>query len=253
VWEWFASGSIQPSPTISSDGFGDYTQGVTRTPYVRCLGIREGVAIWLVDGHFIRDRRDVEFTNGAHHFSRAYVPLHEVWVDREAPGAGELEFFVQHQLVERALMQQGLAYEDALRRASLAERRLRRESGVALVPAGVAAARVQVRRRPLRTPRALQQFVRDAIWLVSGRGVRDLFHPDFNQGGHGLRYRFIPRREIWIDDALHAAERDPVIVHEAVELSLMRRGASYDDAHRQASAVEATVRAGGEILGAIAG
>jgi hypothetical protein len=216
---------------------------VVKLPYVRSLGQREGVSLWLVDGRWIRNHRDIEFTNGAHHYSRAYVPQSEVWIDREAPGAHELEFNIQHQLVERGLMARGIRYEQALLRASRVERAMRRLSrnGDGLLAAPDP--RPLLRRRLLRPPRWLGP-VGESVWLVRGRDVRDAYHPDFTEGGHGLRYPFIPRREIWIDDALRVSERGAVIVHEVVELRLMRRGLSYDQAHPHASAAETEVRAG---------
>src|SRR6185503_13095204 len=80
----------------------------------------------LVDGAWIRTHLDVDFTNGGHHFTRPYIPRFEVWVDREAPGAGELGFLLRHQLRERAFMEAGVPYLKALARANRFERRERR-------------------------------------------------------------------------------------------------------------------------------
>src|SRR6266568_7187337 len=55
-------------------------------PYRRLLGRMDGLGIWRVDGHQVRDGWDVEFTNGHHHFTRGYIPPGEIWLDREAPG-----------------------------------------------------------------------------------------------------------------------------------------------------------------------
>lgn len=209
-----------------------------RRPYLKPLRRLEGgVACFLVDGRWVRDHRDIEFTNGAHDLTRPYVPEGEVWIDREAPGAGELPFLVRHQVRHRALMLQGKTYHQALRRATLAEKRERR-AALRRPDLSLEQARCAVRRERIGTlddPRA-------EIWLVDGRGVRDRFYPEFTLGGHGLRYRFIPRGEIWIDDAAIASERAEIIAHEALELSLMRRGMSYPDAHRRASALERRLR-----------
>jgi hypothetical protein len=79
-----------------------------RKPYLAHLANAGSIRCWLVDGTFIRNRHDVDFTNGAHHLTRSYVPIDEVWVDREAPGAGELRFLLMHQLHERELMMNGV-------------------------------------------------------------------------------------------------------------------------------------------------
>jgi hypothetical protein len=209
-----------------------------RQPYLKPLKrLAGGVVCFLVDGRWVRDHRDIEFTNGAHDLIRPYVPEGEVWIDREAPGAGELPFLMRHLVRHRALMLQGKTYHQALRRATLAEKRERR-AALRRPDLPLEAARRAVRREKIGEV----VEVRAELWLVDGRGVRDRFYPEFTMGGHGLRYRFIPRREIWIDDAVIASERAEVIAHEVLELQLMRRGMSYPDAHRRASALERRLR-----------
>lgn len=206
-----------------------------RWPYLRHLVTQGGIGCFLVDGHAIRDAWDVEFTNGAHHLTRRYVPPDEVWIDREAPGAGELGFLVQHQLEERAWMVAGVPYQSALRRASHRER-LRRRAALGHERLLLTEARVRVRRE------RLDELDGVTLWLVDGRGVRDHFYADFTLGGHGLRYRFISRREVWIDDAVVEAEWPAIVLHEMRELELMRRGLDYPTAHRRASAAERRFR-----------
>ena len=197
-------------------------------PHLRLLDRAEGLAIWRVDGHAVRDRWDVDFTNGHHHYSRRYVPPDEIWLDREAPGSGEWRFWARHQLVERAAMAAGATYLQALARANRAERSLRR----------VAPRRERVHRRRLGSAGGR------AVWLVDGCAVRTRHHIDFTLGGHGHRYRFIPRGEIWIDDAVAPAERSAIVHHEAVEVELMAAGMSYAAAHARASAAEVALRSG---------
>src|SRR5262245_43836161 len=129
----------------------------------------EGIDVYRVDGHRIRNRIDVDFTNGHHHYSRRYVPLYEVWLDREGR-APEYRFWSQRQLFERDLMARGLTYLQAVRRAAIYERRLR--SG------GRRPRNVRMHHLGAAGPRE--------IWLVSGRAVRDQFYVDFTLGGHGF-------------------------------------------------------------------
>lgn len=213
-----------------------------RKPYLqllRSVGHRgDAVRCWLVDGTFVRNQRDVDFTNGAHHFTRRYIPLDEIWIDREAPGAGELDFLIYHQLHERALMLEGMPYLRALATANRAERALRRSSlverGVGLLDPRDARKRVLLER--------VGRLGRDEVWIVDGRGVRDHFDCNFTHGGHHWRYRFIPRRHIWIDDAVATRELTVTVAHEVHELQLMRAGMRYDDAHEHALAVEKALR-----------
>jgi hypothetical protein len=199
-------------------------------PYRRLLARTEGVEIWRVDGRRVRDELDVDFTNGAHGFVRRYVPKNEIWLDRDAPGSGEWVYWAVHQLVERAQMARGAPYLTALRRANRAERAERRAAG----------------ERPVRSAavrlRTLGEAAGRTVWLVDGRLVRTSMNLDFTLGGHHLRYRFIPRREIWIDDAVAAAERPAILHHEAIEIGHMLRGKRYDEAHALASRAEARFR-----------
>jgi hypothetical protein len=206
-----------------------------RKPYLAHIEVHADVHCYLVDGTWIRNHKDVDFTNGAHHFTRAYIPVDEVWIDREAPGADELPFLIRHQVKERALMLSGVPYLRALASANRAERRERR-AALRHPPLTRSAARTRVRKK------LLLRLDGDAIWIVDGRGVRDYFDPNFTHGGHHLRHRFIPRREIWIDDAIVARELEYTLAHELYELGLMRGGMSYDDAHDRALAVEKSLR-----------
>jgi hypothetical protein len=90
------------------------------------------------------------------------------------------------------------------------------------------------------------------VWLVDGTYVREAYDIDFTQGGHHYRYAWIPEREIWIDDALHADERMYVVLHEALERKLMKTGGlNYEVAHEIASRVELQYRRKGGQEGAL--
>jgi hypothetical protein len=186
----------------------------------------DGVTVYRVDGRRIRDRLDVEFTNGHHHFSRPYVPAHEVWLDREG-GDSEWPFWAERQLHERALMAAGASYLEAVRRGAHRERRLRGGE-----------------RRDVRSARICRLGTAEGreVWLVSGREVRDHAYIDFTLGGHGFRYRFIPKGEIWIDDAVAPEERPAILHHEVVEVGHMRAGMAYAPAHALASDAEIAFR-----------
>ena len=90
--------------------------------------------------------------------------------------------------------------------------------------------------------RRLRSAGRYDVYLVDGLWTREHYYLDFAQGGNGLRYRFIPDGEIWVDDGIRPEERDAVILHEAVEADLMRNGLSYLDAHAEATRQEADFR-----------
>jgi hypothetical protein len=204
-----------------------------RDYYLKLLGHEDRLAVWRVDGKAIRDRLDVEFTNGCHHLTRSYVPENEIWLDRSAPRADESRFWSLHQLVERAALSSGKTYLEALARANRAEKTERRRT-----------LGDHPRRRGLVRRRALGKVKGRTVVLVEGRAVRSAFDLNFTLGGHGYRYRFIPLSEIWIDDAVVPAERPAILAHEAVEVELMADGMAYDPAHAQASRAEVGFRRG---------
>jgi hypothetical protein len=80
------------------------------------------------------------------------------------------------------------------------------------------------------------------IYLVDGRWVREHRYIDFTQGGHGYRYNFIPKDEIWIDDALSPDERPFALEHELDEAPHMRDGMDYSRAHGFANIKEKKMR-----------
>lgn len=205
-------------------------------PYIRRLDRVDGVWVWRVDGHRIRDWIDVEFTNGHHHFTRPYIPVDEIWIDREAEGESEWQFWALRQRIERALMAGGMPYLKALAIGARIERQERRLARGLTKKPPYREIRLAARRR------RLGEIGGREVWLVDGRAVRDLAYVDFTQGGHGYRYRFIPKSEIWIDDAVRPSERPAVLHHEAVEVALMAGGMKYEEAHARASRSEILFR-----------
>ncbi len=82
------------------------------------------------------------------------------------------------------------------------------------------------------------------VWLVDGERVRNELDIDFTCGGHHLVYPwYVPKGEIWIDNALGPLDATATLLHEAVEHCLMRdRKWNYDRAHDAASAAELPLR-----------
>jgi hypothetical protein len=80
------------------------------------------------------------------------------------------------------------------------------------------------------------------IALVNGSYVRNHFDSDFSQGGNGFRYRFISRKEIWIDEQIDESEWSFIAFHECQEVERMRRGMTYSRAHDEAKRLEDRLR-----------
>jgi hypothetical protein len=220
-------------------------------PRRKLLARHDGLAVWRVDGHFIRDRLDVDFTNGSHDLVSRFVPPNEIWLDREAPATrgepaeGEWRLWLLFQLAHRRRMLAGASYLEALAVAERVEREARRAE---LGGGPIDRKRDAVRAAALRGLLGQQDGVR--IFLVHGRAVRDRAYVHFTMGGHPRRYRFIPPGEVWIDDAVAPAERPAIVHHELVELKLMEDdGLGYHEAHERASAAELRFRRRGGRVG----
>jgi hypothetical protein len=209
--------------------------GSVKPPYVRQIGKRGDLKVWVVDGIYIRGHMDEEFTNFGQHYRYCYIPKDELWID-QATKQDETHFFVDHLLVEHRLMAKGMSYEEALVKADQAERRERRFAGDLRL----------VRRRGEELPKGVRVHERLwkrlenglTVWIVDGRLVRSVFDVDFTAGGHDHVYEFVPHNEVWIDDDLEEEERPYVLLHELHERSRMANGWPYSKAHAESSELE---------------
>ena len=206
-----------------------------KPPYLVKAETCEDHQVWIVDGVYIRGHMDEEFTNFGQHYRYPYIPENEFWIDKEAAG-DEHAFFVEHLLLEHALMAKGASYDDALTRANLHERRERRRAGDLR----------KVTHSGKELPDAAAMHVRlwkklengGQVWIVDGRLVRSVFDIDFTAGGHDHVYEFVPEGEVWIDNDIMEQERGFVLLHELHEQNLMGKGFPYSKAHAESSRLE---------------
>lgn len=208
--------------------------GTAKPPYLKKIGQRDSIAIWVVDGTYIRTHIDVEFTNYGQHYAFAFIPPNEFWIDREGK-QDETTFFVDHLLIEHRLMSGGTPYDVALDSADRAELAERKAAGdvAKLTGAGNLPDPTKVH---VRLWKMLTSGV--SVWIVDGRLVRSVFDVDFTEGGHDYVYEFVPESEVWIDNDLEEVERPYVLFHELHERNLMAAGWDYDRAHDDASRLE---------------
>lgn len=205
-----------------------------KLPYLKKVGQRGVISIWIVDGTYVRTHIDEEFTNYGQHYNFKYIPKEEFWIDHEGK-PDEQKFFIDHLLVEHRLMEKGVSYNEALEQADKIELSERKKSGdVRKLTKGKNlpdAEKVHVRLwKKLETP--------VSVWIVNGRLVRSVFDVDFTEGGHDYVYEFVPQNEVWIDNDLEEAERPYVLLHELHERNLMAKGWDYDRAHEDSSKIE---------------
>ena len=81
------------------------------------------------------------------------------------------------------------------------------------------------------------------IFLVDGQRLRRV-HIEFVEGTNFMVKKYVPAGEIWIDDNLKAKPKDMagVILHEVFEVGQMKKGLSYEKAHRAANRKEKSWR-----------
>ncbi|MGA3245188.1 MAG: hypothetical protein ABSE41_11260 [Bacteroidota bacterium] len=209
-------------------------QDKLKPPYIKKVGQRGNITIWVVDGTYVRTHLDEEFTNYAQHYGFKCVPENEFWLDHEA-SEDEQQFFIDHLLVEYELMKKGMPYDDALEAADKKERSEREKSGdVKKVAVGRGLA--DPSKVHIKLWKTLESGVK--VWIVDGRLVRSVFDVDFTEGGHDHVYEFVPHDEVWIDNDLEEIERPYVLLHELHERNLMAKGWPYSKAHNDSSKLE---------------
>ena len=206
-----------------------------KPPYIEKVDERGNLQVWIVDGTYIRGHIDEEFTNFGQHYRFPYIPVNELWIDREA-GHDERQFFTDHLLVEHRLMAAGMPYEKALPRADQEERKERRRAGDV--------SRATHHGQKLPDGKDVHEHLWKklenglSVWIVNGRLVRSVFDIDYTEGGHDYVYEFVPENEVWIDDAVVEPERGYVLLHELHERNRMAGGWSYNKAHAESSRLE---------------
>jgi hypothetical protein len=206
-----------------------------KPPYLKKIDQRGNLAIWLVDGGYIRGHMDEEFTNFGQHYSFSYIPKDEFWIEKETK-TDERQFFIDHLLLEHRLMAKGVPYDKALLEADKVEKRERRRAGDIRRLTHHGKDLPDGREVHVRLWRKLENGV--SVWVVNGRLVRSGFDIDFTEGGHDHVYEFVPEGEVWIDDAIEEKERGYVLLHELHERNRMASGWPYHKAHAESSRFE---------------
>jgi len=172
--------------------------------YLEKADQRGDIAVWIVDGSYIRGHIDEEFTNFGQHYRYSYIPTREFWIDKEAQH-DERRFFIDHLLTEYELVRKGVPYDQALPMADNRERIERKLSGDVRKMTRGGRKLPDGRDVHDRLWKKLETGI--SIWIVNGRLVRSTFDIDFTEGGHDYVYEFVPENEVWMDDAIMEQER----------------------------------------------
>ena len=221
-----------------------------KKPYLKRDTTIGDLAVFVVDGQYVRNHIDIEFTNFGQHYRFPFIPKNELWLDREQ-SPGESGYFIEHMLIEHKLMSNGMNYADAVTEASAAEKisRMRTEQkkrGFSEIETMEQREKLlgEIQKQLLHT----YSSPKLKVWVVDGELIRDFFYIDFTQGGHEYVYAFVPQGEVWLDDDLVPVEREYVLLHELHERYLMAQGLSYPDAHESSSKLELERRLDSSLL-----
>jgi hypothetical protein len=110
-------------------------------PYIQCLQRTGRVAVWQVDGAYVRKNIDAEFGVFGHHYSFSPIPRNEIWLDAEdekgeggeEKGEETQQVLIRRGVIERRLMARGMDYE-AARSVAIAEERRERMKAATVGP-----------------------------------------------------------------------------------------------------------------------
>ncbi len=201
-----------------------------RKPYVRKFLEISGFKVWLVDGRYIRNHIEVDFSNYGHHRLFRFIPKDEFWIDKERV-PGEEKFYTLSMVTVNQLMDKGVSHDEAVKKADELEKAERTK--------GYSEEEIKNIKEKIHK-KLLRKYSNKSIkvWVVNGKVIRDLLFIDFTEGGHGKVYDFIPENEVWIDDDLRARELKPTLLHELHERRLMSEGMAYEPAHIKANEIE---------------
>lgn len=96
-----------------------------RKPYIKKLRKIGGVSVWLVDGGWVRENLDVDFTEGGNGYVKSYIPKSQAWID-DSMHRSEDEPVIVHEYGEINLRKKGIPYERAHKAINHVELALRK-------------------------------------------------------------------------------------------------------------------------------
>ncbi len=209
-----------------------------KKPYIKKIGEVSGIAVWRIDGWYIRQHIDINFNNFGQHYRFKYIPQDEFWLDRQAR-SGEEKYFIEHLLAEHKLMTEGKDYNDALDEGGKVEQEMRDKDKTV----------VRLREKLKTDPSAVNKRIRQKLlggysnkiiktYIVNSNLIRSLYRMDWVAGGHDHVYRFVPDNEVWVDNDIVSKEKPFLILHELHERFFMSQGWEYEKAHDSALKIE---------------
>lgn len=193
-----------------------------KKPYIEKYSKVGKFTVWIVDGPYIRENIDEEFTSYGQHYRFKFIPENELWIDKRHGKKGEEKYYIHSMLMMDKLLKSGVSHKEAVRKTNISERNERKKGLI----------------KNVKIKELKEYSGKVKVWLVSGELVRDFFWIDFTEGGHDKVYNFIPDKEVWIDNDLSKEERIYILIHELHERKLMAKGKPYAHSHYPSSKLE---------------
>lgn len=214
-----------------------------KKPYIKKFSTISDFTVWLVDGKYIRENINEEFTNFGQHYEFKFIPEYELWIDKERI-SGEEKFYIDSMIAMKRFLEQGKSIHEAIRKSDEIERRERAKSALMKGEIKIRESKEEIIKKVHK--KLLKKYSgKIKVWVVNGEFVRGSLFIEFTEGGHDLVYPFIPKGEVWIDDDVLPREIPFILIHELHERNLMAKGMKYiygdttaDDAHKKASETE---------------
>ncbi|PJE81869.1 hypothetical protein COU58_00070 [Candidatus Pacearchaeota archaeon CG10_big_fil_rev_8_21_14_0_10_32_42] len=170
-----------------------------KKPYVKKVGNVGKLKVYVVDGKYIRDNLNEEFTNCGEHYSYHFIPKDELWLDREH-GEKDEKYYVDYLLTEYSLMSKGISYDKAWKQGNIVQKleRQKEKSYKKLLRLKEKQNYWVLEKIHKKLLKKYSNYLK--VWIINGKIVRDLYFIDYVEGGHDKVYSFIPEGEIWIDE-----------------------------------------------------
>src|SRR3989339_955790 len=149
-----------------------------KKPYEKLVGKIGDLKVWVVNGKYVRDKLNEEFTNCGEHYVFPFIPKNELWLDHEF-GTKDEKYYIDYLLTEHKLMSEGYSYEKAWKEANRVQKRerekekefkkLKKNKNYKLIK--------KIHKRLLKE---YSNFLQ--VWTVDGKIVREMFFIDFVEG-----------------------------------------------------------------------
>ena len=217
-----------------------------KPPYIKKICKINRLSFFYVNGAYIRKHLEKDFVTNADYKKYKFIPKKEIWIEQEF-SKKEYEYYIKFFLAKAKYLSQGKPYKKAVRLGNIIEQKQRNKSKI-----------VQKLRKLSKKQQIIKihkKFLKNysnkkiKTWIVKGFLVRSLYYLDFTAGGHDKVYKFIPEKEIWIDDATNPKETFLTLLHELYERKLMSKDKtsktikkSYEKAHEKALKIESYYR-----------